>query len=151
MARIRVSRVIEAPVDAVWEEFANVSGHVEWMDDALSIDFTSPQRSGVGTTYACATRIGLFRTTDHMEIVEWEPGRSIGVRHVGVVTGVGQLSMRRAGRARPPRPHQTKVTWDERLRFPWWLGGPVTAQAAKPVLRRVWKRNLRNLEALVRS
>jgi hypothetical protein len=40
---------------------------------------------------------------------------------------------------------RTQFTWNEKLRFPLWQGGPVTALAAKPVLKRVWKKNLRHL------
>jgi hypothetical protein len=51
------------------------------------------------------------------------------------------------GDGRPP----TRVTWDERLRFPWWLGGPVAGLVAAPVLRRVWRGNLRRLGSLVQN
>jgi hypothetical protein len=57
-----------------------------------------------------------------------------------VVAGVGRFALRRRGRNR------TRFTWTERLVFPWWMGGPVGAIAAKPVLRAVWRRNLRRLK-----
>jgi uncharacterized protein YndB with AHSA1/START domain len=135
--------VIDAPIDAVWAALSDIPGHVRWMDDAVSLTFTSAQRTGVGTAYDCKTKIGPFRTTDRMEITEWEPGRTIGVRHVGLVTGEGRLSIKRV------RGGRTQVRWDERLHFPRKLGGPVTATAARPVLRRVWAKNLRNLEELL--
>jgi hypothetical protein len=34
------------------------------------------------------------------------------------------------------------VVWEEDLRFPWPLGGPLTAALAAPVLRRMWRKNL---------
>jgi hypothetical protein len=46
-------------------------------------------------------------------------------------------------------PAVTELTWEEELRFPWWLGGPVTGAVAAPVLRRVWAGNLRRLASLV--
>lgn len=141
MARIRVRRTIEAPRAAVWAELADLGSHVEWMHDAVRIRFLTEQRSGVGTCFECDTRVGPFTTTDVMEVVEWKPGRAMGVRHVGLVTGTGRfrLKRRRGGR--------TKLVWRERLRFPLRRGGPVAALAAKPVLRRVWKRNLRAFAA----
>jgi hypothetical protein len=114
------------------------------MIDAEAIRFVSPQRSGVGTRFDCDTRFGPIALTDHMTITEWRPGRTMGVRHTGVVTGVGRFTItrRRFGRV-------TTFTWRERLRFPWWLGGPVGALAAKPIMAAVWRRNLRNLKARV--
>jgi hypothetical protein len=40
------------------------------------------------------------------------------------------------------RGERTRVAWVEELRFPLWLGGRAGVQAAKPVLRRLWRRNL---------
>lgn len=139
-SRIRVRTTIPARPATVWDDVADLASHVEWMADAESITFTSPSRSGVGTTFDCATRIGPVRLTDRMEVTEWLPGRSIGVRHVGLVTGSGRFTLRSArfGRA-------TRFAWEEELRFPWWLGGPVGGIGGGLVLRLVWRRNLRRL------
>jgi hypothetical protein len=67
------------------------------------------------------------------------------VRHTGVVSGVGRFVLRRSRRGR------TRITWDERLRFPWWLGGPVAGLVAAPALRLVWRGNLRRLASLVEN
>ena len=45
----------------------------------------------------------------------------------------------------------TRFTWTERLKFPWWMGGPLGALAAKPILQRVWLRNLTNLKGIVET
>jgi hypothetical protein len=129
----------------VWEVVRDIGGHVRWMDDAEEIRFTSKTTSGIGTTFDCDTRVGPFRLTDHMEVTEWLPGQVIGIRHEGTVSGVGRFTLRRAG------PYQTRFTWEERLSFPLWMGGPVGARAAKPVLRRIWRRNLSRLKALVEA
>jgi Polyketide cyclase / dehydrase and lipid transport len=145
MTRIRVRATIDAPRGAVWTRLADIADHVEWMADARAIRFTGERRSGVGTTFECETRIGPLTTTDVMEVTEWREGRSLGVRHTGVVSGVGRFVL--GG----DRPGSTSVTWDERLRFPWWLGGPVAGLVAAPVLRRVWRGNLRRLASLVEN
>lgn len=141
MARIRVRTVLDAPPERVWEDLSDLASHPEWMADAVALRFTSPQTSGVGTRFECLTKVGPFCLTDEMRITEWVPGKVMGVRHTGLVSGTGRftLSPRRGGR--------TRFEWRERLRFPLWLGGPVTAQLAKPVLRHVWRKNLRNLQA----
>jgi hypothetical protein len=79
-----------------------------------------------------------------MEITEWRPGKVMGVSHVGLVTGVGRFTLRRRRRG-------TRFTWREELRFPAKMGGPFGAAVAAPVLRRIWRRNLRALKALVES
>jgi len=145
MPRIRVRATIDAPPGAVWTRLADIADHVEWMADARAIRFTGERRSGVGTTFECETRIGPLTTTDVMEVTEWLEGRSLGVRHTGVVSGAGRFVLGN------DRPASTTVTWDERLRFPWWLGGPVTGLVAAPVLRLVWRGNLRRLASLVEN
>jgi hypothetical protein len=135
--RIKVSTTIPAPPSVVWDDVADLGSHVEWMADAEAIRFTSVTRRGVGTTFDCDTRVGPFRLVDRMEVTEWDEGRAIGVRHVGLVTGSGRFTLRRRGRRR------TRFTWEEELAIPWWLGGPVAAVA----LRLVWLRNLRRLRA----
>ena len=141
--RIRVSTVLPVPRAAVWRAVEDIARHVDWMDDAVAIRFVSTRLRGVGTEYECDTRIGPFRLVDHMEVVEWRPRRAMGIRHRGVVSGEGRFTLRRV------RGGRTRFTWDERLRFPWWLGGRVAAAAAAPVLRRVWRKNLRNLARYV--
>lgn len=115
------------------------------MGDAVAIRHTSPLREGVGTTFDCDTRVGPFRLTDRMEVTEWSEGRAMGIRHVGLVQGTGRFTVR------PVRRGRTRFTWDERLRFPWWMGGPAGSVAAAPVLRRIWRRNLANLKHQVES
>lgn len=139
MARVSVSREIPAPHDIVWEALADLKTHTSWMKDARSIEFTSDRQRGKGTRMEVLTVIGLLRTTDIMEVVGWEEGRSIDVRHEGLVTGTGTLGVE-------PMGDGSLVTWDEELTFPWWLGGFITAWLARPVLATVWKGNLRRLE-----
>jgi hypothetical protein len=140
---MRVSTVLDAPPDRVWADLRDIASHVDWMDDAVAISFRGSQREGVGTEFDCRTRVGPLRLRDRMVVTEWVDGRVIGIRHDGLVHGRGRFTLSRKARGR------TKFTWTERLRFPWWAGGRLTGLAATPVLRRVWKRNLRNLQARV--
>ena len=136
MARlIRVATTIRAPRRRVWASLRDISSHVDWMEDAVAIRFTSRQREGVGTSFVCDTKVGPIRLADHMTITEWEPGKTMGVHHTGLVTGTGRFLLKRRGRGR------TRFVWEEQLSFPVWL--------ASPVLRWIWRRNLRNLKALI--
>lgn len=140
MARIRVSTVLDAPPEVVWNDVQDISSHPEWMADAVRIRFLTAQTSGVGTRFECDTRIGPFRLTDVMEITEWVPGKAMGVTHTGLVTGRGRFTLKQL------RGGRTRFRWREKLRYPLWLGGPVGALASKPLLTWVWRRSMRNLQ-----
>ena len=143
--KVQVSVKIEASPKVVWAAIDDIATHVEWMRDATEIRFISPQRSGVGTTFDCETRVGPLRTTDRMTITEWSPGRAMGVDHIGVIRGRGRFTLRRGRRG------TTRFAWEERLLFPWWLGGPLGALVAKPVLTAVWRRSLGDLKARIEA
>ena len=143
MGRIRVSTVIDAPPDRVWDEVRHIERHVDWMADAVEIRFTSDRRSGVCTEFDCKTKVGPIRLTDRMEITEWLDAKVMGVRHVGLVTGTGRFTLTKAKGGR------TRFTWQEKLRFPWWMGGPVGGVAGGRVMKRIWRKNLAVLKDLV--
>ncbi len=133
---------IPAPPDRVWAELADLGSHHQWMADAEEIRFTDQQRSGLGTRMLVPTRVGPFRTTDLMTVTEWDEGRAMSVEHVGAVSGSGRFVLEPSGAG-------TRLTWSEQLRFPWWLGGPLGAWVAGPVLKRIWRGNLSRLAARV--
>ncbi len=143
--KITVGITIDAPPDVTWRAVEPIEHHVHWMAEAETIRFTGTRTRGVGTTFDCVTKVGPIRMTDRMTITEWEPGRMMGIEHTGVVTGRGRFTLRRR------RGRRTRFTWKERLTFPWWMGGAVGAFAAKPVLRAIWRRNLRRLKAIVEA
>jgi hypothetical protein len=143
--KIRVGVTIDAPIAAIWRTIEPIEHHIDWMADAEAITFAGRQTRGVGTTFDCLTKVGPFRLVDRMVVTEWIPARSMGIEHRGVVSGRGRFMLRRRPRGR------TRFTWSEELRFPWWMAGPVGALAARPVLRALWRRNLRRLKQLVET
>ena len=142
MTSIRVEETILAPPEAVWAAIEDISTHVRWMEDAVAIRFTSTARTGVGVTFDCDTRIGPLRLTDRMAVTEWDPPRAMGIRHAGMVTGAGRFRLDAQGAS-------TRFIWEEDITFPAWMGGAAGGAAARPLLRRVWGRNLARLKALV--
>ena len=144
MARIFVTRLLPHSQETAWRALSDIASHVNWMGDAVALEFRSEQRLGEGTAMDVETRVGPFRTNDRMEVTGWVEGHSIEVVHIGLVTGRGTLSL-------TAKENGTLLTWDEDLSFPWWLGGAVTAWLARPVLRRIWRRNLANFEASLSS
>lgn len=130
--------------EVVWSALSDLGSHAQWMKDAESIVFLTDQREGVGTRIEVETVVGPLRTLDRMEVVGWEEGRSIEVVHTGLVTGRGTL-------AAAAEADGTRVSWEEILHFPWYLGGPITAFFARPVLAAIWRGNLKRLEAKLSS
>lgn len=142
MRTIHVEREISASVSEVWSELRLIDRHVKWMADAESITFTSEQREGVGTTFACRTKVGPIVLNDAMEITEWVDGVAMSVVHRGIVTGEGTFTLREQGT-------KTLIVWEETLDFPWWSGGPPGAVLARLILRMIWRGNLRRLASII--
>ncbi|CAN5524307.1 SRPBCC family protein [soil metagenome] len=151
MSRIQVAIDIERSPTDVWQVVEPVETHVEWMQDAVRIDFTTDQRRGVGTRFMCRTKVGPMTLDDHMEITAWQPPTAdepgvMGVSHSGLVSGSGRFELSPIDDGT-----RTRFAWTEELRFPWWLGGPLGARVGAPVLAWVWRRNLAALKQRVEA
>lgn len=142
MVAIVVSTVIDASTAQVWETVSDLASHTEWMRDAEAIAFHSPQRRGVGANLTVRTRVGPFTTSDRIEVIGWNEGHSIEVAHHGLIRGRGRFQL-------APTNGSTLFTWSEEIRFPWWLGGAVTALAAQPILAHIWTLNLETLRRIL--
>ncbi len=138
---VLVSVDINAPLDTVWREAADLASHVEWMADAETIRFLSENRAGVGAKMAVETRVGPLTTTDIIEVTEWKERSTIGVVHSGVVTGTGAFELQ------PIDENTTRFQWREQLDLPWFFGGPIGAVIARPIFGWIWRRNLIRLKA----
>lgn len=145
MATISVETLVPSPVAATWSDLASISSHVEWMHDAESIEFLTSNHEGVGAKFECVTKVGPIRLTDKIEVTQWLEGEMMGVRHDGLVSGTGEF---RLSPVRGPNGSEhTRFEWNETLRFKWWMGGFATGWMARPVLKAIWRRNLRDFAA----
>jgi hypothetical protein len=140
--RITQCQHFQASPEAVWRAVEDISSHPVWMRDAVEITFITERHDGVGAEFACLTKVGPLRNHDVLRVTEWEPNAVMGIAHIGVVTGSGRFTL-------TPQSGGTMFCWEEVLRFPWWMGGPLGERLAKPVLGHVWRTNLRRLEAIV--
>ena len=145
MVTIRASTVVPAAPAAVWEDLRRIDRHVEWMSDAESISFLTDDVEGVGVRFECVTRLGPIRLIDRMEVTDWRDLEVMGIRHQGVVSGVGEFRLTPC--RGPGGEAHSRFEWTETLRFPWWMGGAIGAVAAGRVLGAVWSRNLRRFAA----
>ncbi|WP_298212578.1 hypothetical protein [Ferrimicrobium sp.] len=140
MTSIHVVRKLSIPLTFAWRELASIDHHIDWMADAVRIDFETDRHTGVGTRFTCLTKVGPLRTNDLMEITRWDEGSAIGVRHKGLITGEGILELRKA------TDDSCLLSWSETLHFPAAIGGAFTEKLAQPVLTKIWRGNLRRFE-----
>ena len=130
---ISVETTINAPLNKVWDEVSQINNHSNWMKDAVKIDFESELRSGIGTKIKVLTKIGPFKLYDYMTFTKWEENKTIGVDHVGIVTGKGELKFRKIDE------YTTNFKWTETLKLPIYLGGPIGEVFGEPILKLIWK------------
>jgi len=115
------------------------------MADASEIRITSEQTEGVGVTFDCDTKVGPLRTTDKMQITEWAPNQTLTISHKGLVEGKGSFILEKNSDGK------TLFVWEENLDFPLLLGGRITGFFAKPILKKIWQKNLYKLKHLVET
>ena len=142
---IEVETLIYASLDDVWNEVSKIENHSKWMKDAVNIDFQTDNKSGVGTKIKVLTKIGPIKLNDFMTFTKWEEKKSIGVDHVGIVTGKGEMKFEKIDE------NTTKFKWTETLKFPIYLGGVIGELFGKPVLELIWKQNLNNLQKIIET
>ena len=141
--RIQVSTVINKPLNIVWDEVKIMENHVNWMEDAAKIDFLSDNTAGIDTKMKVLTKVGPISLNDIITVTEWVEKKSIGVIHQGIVTGKGFFYLSEINE------NSTKFTWDEELKFPIYLGGPIGGFFVGIVLKQIWKKNLKNLKEII--
>ena len=141
--RIRVSTIINKPLEVVWDEVKIMKNHVNWMQDAAKIDFLSLNESGIDTKMKVLTKVGPFSLNDIITVTKWEEMNSIGVVHEGIVTGEGAFYLSENDN------NSTKFEWIEELKAPYYLGGPIAEFFGGFVLKFIWKKNLMNLKNIL--
>ena len=76
MDNFTVSRTIDAPVNAVWNELADFGNIYVWNPGVTESYLTSDQGEGVGATRHCSlSPLGAIQE----RIVEWEPNRQLKI------------------------------------------------------------------------
>ena len=141
--RIQVSTVINKPLTTVWDEVKIMENHVNWMEDAAKIDFLSDNTSGIDTKMKVLTKVGPISLNDIITVTEWVEKKSIGVIHQAIVTGKGVFYLSEIDE------NSTMFTWDEELKFPIYLGGPIGEFFGGMILKQIWKKNLKNLKEII--
>ena len=141
--RIKVSTIINKPLQIVWDEVKIMENHVNWMQDAANIDFLSENNSGINTKMKVLTKVGPIKLNDVITVTRWDEMKSIGVIHEGIVTGEGVFFLSSVDE------DSTKFEWVEELKFPIYLGGPIGEFFGGLLLKQIWKKNLENLKNII--
>jgi uncharacterized protein YndB with AHSA1/START domain len=136
--------VIDAPIQVVWRELADIEGQPRWMREMKSVRLLTPPPIGVGTRGEATVRIFGVSTTDPVEITEFDPPYRFAIRHEGAFTGNGVITLEPGADGTT-----TIVRWDETLIAPalpyaWAL-------ASAPIVRGIFQADLEHFRDLVES
>ena len=143
MAYFRVLERIGAPVDRVWALLTDWEGSSAWMVDATTVEVIGERRTGIGTRVEAVTRIAGVPLTDRMEVVGWEEGRLITVRHDGrPIRGLAWFELR------PDGDNGTWFEWAEELDPPLGPLGELGGRVLRRPIERVLARSAAKLKAL---
>ena len=133
------------PPEVVWELITDWEHQDDWMLEATEFRVIGDQREGVGVEAEATIRIGGIRTRDRVRVVGWEPNHRLAIRHLGWVSGVGEIFL-------TPIDHdRTYVFWREDLEPPLGPLGALGLTGFKPLMKRIFARDLRILASLVRA
>jgi len=145
---------LPAPPDVVWDLITDWEHQDDWMLEATDFEVLGDQREGVGVRAAATISIGGIKTRDEIRVSSWEPPKRLAIEHLGWVKGMGELHMTPLLGANTTDPAPaTHLYWREELHPPAPLGvaGSIGLFAFKPMMRRIFARDLRVLAGLCRA
>ena len=141
---IEMTATLPGPPDIVWELITDWEHQDDWMLEASDFLVTSDHREGVGVEALATIRIGGIRTRDRVRVSVWEPPERLVIEHVGWVRGRGDIRLTAADL-------DTRLVWLETLRAPLGIVGHLGLRLFAPLMRRIFRRDLRVLRGLVRA
>jgi uncharacterized membrane protein len=136
--------VIDAPIERVWMELADIEGQPRWMHEMKSVRMLTPPPVGAGSRGVATVRIFGLGVTDPVEITEFAPPTRFAIRHEGTFTGGGVITLE-SGADRTT----TIVRWDETLIAP--ALPHLWAAMAAPVMESIFQADLRRFRDLVEA
>jgi hypothetical protein len=141
---LRMLEVVEASIGRTWAVVADIPLQVEWMREMKAVRVTTPGPTGVGTRGEATVRICGITVTDPVEVVEFDPPRRYAIRHGGLFTGGGVITLESGADGTT-----TIVRWEETLVPP--VLPELGSLAAGPVLRAILQADLHRLRRLVET
>ncbi len=141
---LRMVVVVDAPIEVTWRVLADIGLQPAWMHEMKSVVITTPGPTRVGTRGEATVRIFGISVTDPVEVVAFDPPTRFEIRHEGLFTGGGVITLEAGADGTT-----TIVRWAETLVPP--LLPELGALAQAPVLREIFQADLRRLARLVES
>lgn len=142
---LEMSENLPGPPAVVWKLITDWEHQDDWMLEASDFVVTSEQREGVGVEAEATIRIGGISTRDKVRVIGWEPEKHLAIEHLGWVSGKGEMFLT------PLNGDRTHLYWREELYPPLGLAGALGITAFKPIMYRIFKRDLRVLSSLTRA
>ncbi len=133
---------LPAQPDVVWRTITDWEAQGSWMLEASDFVVVSEMREGVGVEAEATVRIAGIATRDRIRVDVWEPERALGIVHLGWVGGRGDLRL-------VPTASGTQLHWREELRGPWGVLGGIGLRMFRPLMARIFRRDLRELAKIV--
>ncbi|HEX5828969.1 MAG TPA: SRPBCC family protein [Candidatus Limnocylindrales bacterium] len=136
--------VVDAPIERTWAVVADIPLQPEWMHEMKRVEITTAGPVGVGTRGEATVRVFGIGVTDPVEITEFDPPHRFAIRHEGLFTGGGVITLEAGADG-----STTIVRWQETLVPPVLpeLGALVQA----PILQGIFQADLHRLKRLVET
>jgi uncharacterized protein YndB with AHSA1/START domain len=141
---IVTSTEIRRPAETVWPYLVDWEHLDRWMREAREFRVTSGTREGVGVEADATIRIAGITTHDRIRVTRWDPPWILEIAHLGWVKGTGYMEL-------SPTEQGCGLFWREQLVPPWGLPGRLGMRTMRPVMRRIFQRDLEELRKLVES
>lgn len=141
---LRMLVVVDAPIETTWRVLVDIPLQLEWMREMTAIRLTTAGPTRVGTRGEASVRIMGISVTDPVEVVELEPPTRYAIRHEGLFTGGGVITLEAGSDGTT-----TIVRWEETLVPPVLpeLGALVQA----PILQGIFQDDLHRFRRLVET
>jgi uncharacterized membrane protein len=133
---------LRSPAPQVWPYLVDWERLPRWMEEMADVRVVTDHREGVGVEAEATVRIGGLTTRDRIRVTRWEPPAVLEIAHLGWVRGTGYMEL-------SPTDTGSRLFWRESLVPPWGLVGAAGIRLYAPLLRRVFRRDLRRLRDLV--
>ena len=141
---LRMLEVVDAPIERTWEVVADIPRQPEWMHEMKAVRIVSPGPVVEGTRAEATVRILGIGVTDPVTITTIEPPTRYAIRHEGLFTGGGVITLEAGADGTT-----TIIRWDETLVPP--LLPELGSRLQAPILRAIFQADLRHLKRLVEA